>query len=88
MAICANTNISYKDFKMLGSDKYFVDKSRIIDRISKRIHTKSRFLCNIKPRRFGKTSILNMLGTYYVKTCSSASIFDGLQISNSKNYHI
>lgn len=86
MAIYFNTNAAYKDFQILSSDKYFVDKSNIIEKINERIHTKNRYLCITKPRRFGKTSLLNMLGAYYGKAYPSASIFDNLNISQSKNY--
>ena len=67
MAIYLNTNAAYKDFQMLSSDKYFVDKSGIIEKVNERINTKNRYLCITKPRRFGKTSVLNMLGAYYGK---------------------
>ena len=87
MAICINTNTSIKDFEMLSHDTYFVDKSRMIEKVNERIHTKNRFLCITKPRRFGKTSVLNMLGAYYGKLYPSAPIFDHLQISGCTNYN-
>ena len=87
MAICINTNTPVKDFEMLSHDTYFVDKSRMIEKVNERIHTKNRFLCITKPRRFGKTSVLNMLGAYYGKLYPSAPIFDHLQISSCTNYH-
>lgn len=86
MTVCLNTNSAYKDFKMLTNDEFFVDKSDIIEKINKRINTKNRFLCVTKPRRFGKTSVLNMLGAYYGKTYDSKSIFDNLNISQSESY--
>lgn len=62
MAIYLNTNAAYKDFEMLRNDRYFVDKTAMIQKVSERIKTKNRYLCITKPRRFGKTSALNMLG--------------------------
>ncbi len=62
MALYLNTAAPFKDFQMLKNDRYFVDKSGIIEKINERVKTKNRFLCITKPRRFGKTSILNMLG--------------------------
>ena len=67
MTLYLNTNVAYKDFQMLRNDKYFVDKSFIIEKVNERVKTKNRFLCITKPRRFGKTSVLNMLGAYYGK---------------------
>lgn len=86
MALYLNTNASYKDFGMLKNEKYFVDKSAIIAIINERVKTKNRFLCITKPRRFGKTSVLNMLGAYYGKAYPSKELFDGLQISKSSSY--
>ncbi len=86
MAIYLNTNAAYKDFQMLSSDKYFVDKSDIIEKVNERINTKNRYLCITKPRRFGKTSVLNMLGAYYGKAYPSKDIFDGLAVSQCESY--
>ena len=81
MAICLNTKSAYKDFNMLVHDRYFVDKSAIIEAVSARINTKNRYLCITKPRRFGKTSVLNMLGAYYCKAYDSSELFDGVDIT-------
>lgn len=86
MALHLNTNAAYKDFQMLSGDKYFVDKSDIIEKVNERVKTKNRFLCVTKPRRFGKTSVLNMLGAYYGKAYPSKTLFDGLKVSQSQSY--
>ncbi len=86
MAVCLNANAAYKDFQMLRNDKYFVDKSGIIEKVNERIRTKNRFLCITKPRRFGKTSVLNMLGAYYGKAYPSDGIFHNLNIGKSEHY--
>lgn len=86
MTLYLNTNAAYKDFRMLRNDKYFVDKSGIIEKVSERIQTKDRYLCITKPRRFGKTSVLNMLGAYYGKAYPSKELFDDLEISRSESY--
>lgn len=88
MALYLNTAVPFKDFQMLRNDRYFVDKSGIIEKINERVKTKNRFLCITKPRRFGKTSVLNMLGTYYGKACSSKELFDSLKISRSRSYAV
>ena len=86
MAIYLNTNAAYKDFEMLRNDRYFIDKSAMIQKVSERIKTKNRYLCITKPRRFGKTSALNMLGAYYGKAYPSGSLFEDLEISRSESY--
>lgn len=86
MAVYLNSNCAYEDFKMLRNDEFFVDKSSIIEKVSKRINTKNRYLCITKPRRFGKTSILNMLGAYYGISYDSSAMFSDLNISKHPNY--
>lgn len=86
MALCLNTKSSYVDFNMLVHDRFFVDKSGMIELINARINTKNRYICVTKPRRFGKTSALNMLGAYYSKACNSKELFDGLAASSGPTY--
>lgn len=86
MTLYLNTNAAYKDFEMLRNDRFFVDKSSIIAKVNERIKTKNRYLCITKPRRFGKTSVLNMLGAYYCKAYPAKGLFDSLEISRSESY--
>ena len=86
MTIYLNTNIALENYKELIRSKYFVDKSQIIDKFNDLIGTSECHICITKPRRFGKTSIINMLGAYYTKGYNSKDIFDKLNISKSKAY--
>ena len=86
MAICLNTKSTYNLFQMLVNDTFFVDKSAIIEKLSARINTPNRYICITKPRRFGKTSVLNMLGAYYCKAYDSKVLFDGLKIAKTAAY--
>lgn len=88
MAFCLNTNAAYIDFNRLVHDRFFVDKSAIIEKISMRINTKNRYVCITKPRRFGKTSVLNMLGAYYGKAYDAKELFEGCAISQSPSYAV
>ena len=68
MAIYLNTNNPLKNFIELYNEKYYVDKSEIISLLNEKISSKSKYICITRPRRFGKTSITNMLGAYYTKS--------------------
>lgn len=85
MAVYLNTG-SALTLNQSIKNEYFVDKSDIIRAINKRIRTSTKYICITKPRRFGKTSVLNMLGAYYCKAGDSQSIFDNLNISRSVDY--
>ena len=87
MAVCLNTKSALILYQELLNSEYFVDKSAIIENISKRIRTNTKYVCITKPRRFGKTSILNMLGAYFNKAYSAKEVFDKLEISKSQKYH-
>lgn len=86
MAVYLNTNKNLENYKELYNEEYFVDKSKIISLINKKINTKSKYLCITRPRRFGKSSIANMLGAYYSKVVDSKDIFDNLYVNNCESY--
>ena len=44
------------------------------------------FICNSRPRRFGKSIAANMLTAYYSKGCDSKEMFSGLQISSMDSF--
>ncbi|KAG4097821.1 hypothetical protein H8356DRAFT_1275079 [Neocallimastix lanati (nom. inval.)] len=76
----------YELYKDLLEEKYFVDKSNIINDFNKLINKNSeKYVCITKPRRFGKTSIAAMLVTYYSKNIDSKEIFDKLKVSKGKS---
>ena len=86
MSIYLNTNTALENYKELIKSKYFVDKSNIIEKLNECISTIDKYICVTKPRRFGKSSIINMLGAYYTKGHNSKDIFDKLNISKKGAY--
>lgn len=42
----------------------YIDKSGLIEKTNKRIHTEQRYICVSRPRRFGKSMAANMLAAY------------------------
>ena len=85
MANYLNTNESVINFNKLLREKYYIDKSNIINKLNEKIDTTSGYICVTRPRRFGKTSIVDMLGAYYGKIDTS-KIFSKLLISTSSSY--
>ena len=86
MTLYLNTKRQYENYKELSQEKYFVDKSEIISIINENISTKSKYICVTRPRRFGKSSVADMLGAYYSKAIDSKAIFDKLKISKNDDY--
>ena len=62
MAVYLNTNSPLEKFEFLLNSKYYVDKSNIIEKLNEIINTENRYVCITKPRRFGKSSIINGVG--------------------------
>lgn len=86
MSIYLNTDTALRNFNELASSKYFIDKSNILSKLNTFISTPNKYICITKPRRFGKSSIINMLGAYYTKGYNSKDIFDKLNISKENSY--
>ena len=86
MGLYLNSDSILKKYTRLYKNEYFVDKSLIINQINKLIGSFDVYLCVTRPRRFGKTSLINMLGAYYSKAADSSQIFDNLKISQVDGY--
>lgn len=54
----------------------------MIDITNKVVNTMQAFICNSRPRRFGKSVAANMLTAYYSKGCDSKEMFAGLNIDD------
>lgn len=87
MTVYLNTNSPLENYKKLINTDYFVDKSMIIEKLNRRINTASCYICITRPRRFGKSSIVDMLGAYYSKAIDAKYVFNNLNISKSKSYN-
>ncbi len=69
----------------LNSDIY-VDKSGLLTYINGVMDTDRAFICNSRPRRFGKSITANMLVAYYSRGCNSEKMFQNLAISRSDSF--
>lgn len=81
-----NTNRQYLLFEETLNSEIYVDKSLLIEKISTKIRTNSKYVCITRPRRFGKTINANMLGAYYTRGFDSHVLFDSLKIADSEMY--
>ena len=60
-----------------------VDKSGFLVYTNRVLASTDAFICNSRPRRFGKSITANMLAAYYSKGCDSREMFSTLKISES-----
>ena len=68
------------------NDRIYVDKSLLIREVSSMLGTSSRYICITRPRRFGKSVNLHMLGAYYTKGQDCDLMFQKLKISKTESY--
>ncbi len=68
------------------NSEIYVDKTGLLEYTNKVLNTKQGFICNSRPRRFGKSMTADMLTAYYSKGCDSKEMFSKLTISNSKDF--
>lgn len=64
----------------------FVDKSMLIEEVNSVMLTENRYMCVTRARRFGKSVAVKMLNAYYDRSCSSESLFEGLEISRQPDF--
>lgn len=73
-------------FQRAVNSKIYVDKTELIKFTNSVLHTEQAFICNSRPRRFGKSMAANMLAAYYSKGCDSSKLFAGLEIAKSEDF--
>lgn len=70
------------------NSKIYVDKTGLLEYINRMINTTSKFICNSRPRRFGKSITADMLTAYYSKGCSSEQMFSGYEVGKGKDFKV
>ena len=73
-------------FQVALNSEIYVDKTGLIEYTNRVLCTKQAFICNSRPRRFGKSMAVDMLTAYYSKGAQSAAMFASLAISHSAAY--
>jgi len=64
----------------------YVDKSNLIAKTNALFDTEQRFICMSRPRRFGKTMVMDMLAAYYRLGKSTNFQFRDLNIASHPSY--
>lgn len=75
-------------FQVALNSKIYVDKTGLIEYTNSVLDTTNAYICNSRPRRFGKSYAANMLAAYYSKGADAENMFSGLAISKSEDFKI
>ena len=73
-------------FQVAINSKIYVDKTGLLEYTNSVLNTTDAYICNSRPRRFGKSYAANMLAAYYSKGCNSEEMFSGLEISEKDDF--
>lgn len=73
-------------FQAVLNAKIYVDKSGLLNYTNSVLASTDAFICNSRPRRFGKSITANMLTAYYSKGCDSEKMFSELEISEAEDF--
>ena len=73
-------------FQVALNSQIYVDKTGLIAYTNNVLATMQGYICNSRPRRFGKSYAANMLTAYYSRGCDSEAMFAGLEISKSADF--
>ena len=73
-------------FQVALNSEIYIDKTGLLEYTNKVRNTLQGYICNSRPRRFGKSITANMLTAYYSKGCESEKMFSGLEISEYPDF--
>ena len=73
-------------FQVTLNSKIYVDKTRLLEYTNSVLDTMDAYICNSRPRRFGKSIAANMLTAYYSRGCDSEAMFSGLTIGQAPDF--
>ena len=73
-------------FQVALNSRIYVDKTDLIEYTNSVFDTTNAYICNSRPRRFGKSYAANMLAAYYSKGADSEKMFLGLKISKQSDF--
>ncbi len=68
------------------NDEIYVDKSGLLEYTNSVIDTTAKFICNSRPRRFGKSITADMLTAYYSTSFSAEENFARLEIGRCADF--
>ena len=73
-------------FQTALNSEIYIDKTELLTYTNKVIGTKQAFICNSRPRRFGKSMAVDMLVAYYSRGCDSKKLFQNLKIAQNETF--
>lgn len=73
-------------FQVALNSKIYIDKTGLIACMNDVLDSTDGYICNSRPRRFGKSYAANMLAAYYNKGADSEEMFFDLEIGKTEDF--
>ena len=73
-------------FQAALNSRIYIDKTGLIACMNNILDSTDAYICNSRPRRFGKSYAANMLAAYYSKGASSEEMFSKLDIGKTPDF--
>ena len=90
-AACCGTiflNSKVNAFQDVLNSRIYIDKTGLLEYTNSVIDTTSKFICNSRPRRFGKSITADMMTAYYSRSLDTEEMFEKLNIGQAANQKI
>ena len=71
-------NSKVNAFQDVLNSKIYIDKTGLLEYTNSVIDTTSKFICNSRPRRFGKSITADMMTAYYSRSLDTEEMFESL----------
>ena len=81
-------NSKVNAFQDVLNSKIYIDKTGLLKCTNSVIDTTSKFICNSRPRRFGKSITADMMTAYYSRSLDTEEMFEKLNICQAANQKI
>ena len=74
-------NAGNENLRRALNSEIFVDKSLVLQKLCSLLNTNQSFICVSRPRRFGKTTVRDLMVAFFSKGCDSREMFSNLKIA-------
>lgn len=75
-------------FQNVINTEIYDGKTGLLAYTNKVLDTTEKFICNSRPRRFGKSITAEMLTAYYSRGCDSKALLTSLKIAKAQDFQL
>ncbi len=79
-------NTSCYSFKQILNNRIYVDKTALLDLLNHSLSSDDAYICDSRPRRFGKSTTAKMICAYYGEDQDASSLFATLKIGSFPSF--